>query len=240
MESVCERPVVWATAQYLSLRHAGRDHGPGRHRRRVGPQHLPGPGRRPRGRPGDPHRERRARDPATWRSAGQWEVMPRGARPGGLPDPGAAVRPGAVDHDPPRRAHRHRLGMGRAWTAIRCPTAAPRCGSGCPTCEMSAAALAILGDYVPFGISPEPGRLVPVEQPRQHPAGGAPAGRATGCCSTSGWTACTTGSATARCYLWSQDGTLLGTASQSALVAPTDRHGPAQRVGPISPWRTVA
>ena len=72
----------------------------------------------------------------------------------------------------PRTARRARSSTGtraRSWTASTCAsptpaastsstarpaTAAARCGSGCPgVLEMSAASLAIVGDYVPFGIS---------------------------------------------------------------------------------------
>jgi acyl-CoA thioesterase-2 len=86
-----------------------------------------------------------------------------------------------------------------------------------PEVEMSGSALAILGDYVPFGISQSLGGWYPsnsldntlrVVRLRR-----------------SEWVLCdirvdglANGFGHGSVYLWSQDGTLLGTASQSALV----------------------
>ncbi len=46
-----------------------------------------------------------------------------------------------------------------ARSTARPAAVAARCGSACPTLEMSAATLAVLGDYVPFGLSQALGRL---------------------------------------------------------------------------------
>jgi acyl-CoA thioesterase len=82
---------------------------------------------------------------------------------------------------------------------------------------MSAAALAILGDYVPFGISQSQGTWVPsnsldntIRVQRLVPTE---------------WVLCDvridgihTGFGHGSVYLWSSDGTLLATASQSAVL----------------------
>ena len=86
-----------------------------------------------------------------------------------------------------------------------------------PDVEMSAAALAILGDYVPFGISQSLGGWYPsnsldntLRVVRLQP---------------SDWVLCDirvdglhNGFGHGSVYMWGRDGTLLGTASQSALV----------------------
>jgi len=86
-----------------------------------------------------------------------------------------------------------------------------------PEVEMSASALAVLGDHVPFGISQSLGGWYPsnsldntLRVVRLRP---------------SEWVLCdirvdglANGFGHGSVYLWSQDGTLLGTASQSALV----------------------
>ena len=106
--------------------------------------------------------------------------------------------------------------MGAA-RAARSP-ATRRCGSGCPELlDMSAAALAIIGDFVPFGIGQALGKRaggnsldntlrvahrVPTEwvlaDVRVH--------------------AVADGFGHGLVHLWAEDGTLLGTASQSAIV----------------------
>ena len=86
-----------------------------------------------------------------------------------------------------------------------------------PDVDMSAAALAILGDYVPFGISQSQGRWMPsnsldntIRVQRLVPTE---------------WVLCDVridgihdGFGHGDVYLWSADGTLLATASQSAVL----------------------
>ena len=83
---------------------------------------------------------------------------------------------------------------------------------------MSAATLAILGDYVPFGIGQALGAHGRGQQPRQHAAGGHSSCPPSGCCSTSGSTPCGNGFGHGVVHLWAEDGTLLATASQSTIV----------------------
>ena len=135
------------------VRPAAVGHGHPHQRGRARPPDLPGPGRRLGRRRRDPHRQRRARATATSRSGRVGGSTGRAAARGlpAAPDPGAAR---GHDHGPHRDADRRSPAASTSSTAPRA-TAAARSGSGCPgVLEMSAAAsLAIVGDYVPFGIS---------------------------------------------------------------------------------------
>ena len=134
------------------LRQAAGDHGHRRDHRRRGPPGHPGPGGRPRRRPGDPHGQR---GPRAAGGGGQRAVVHDARRPGA-----GGVRPAGCPASP---------GRSRSWIASTCGWPPPARWSPCPASrcrtarsalwarlpdvlEMSAATLAILGDYVPFGI----------------------------------------------------------------------------------------
>ena len=84
--------------------------------------------------------------------------------------------------------------------------------------DMSAATLAILGDYVPFGIGQALGAQAGRQQPRQHAAGRPASSPPSGCCSTSAIDAIVNGFGHGVVHLWAEDGTLLASASQSTIV----------------------
>ncbi len=215
MESVCGRPVVWATAQYLSFAMLGEQLDldvtvvvDGRHTSQARVVAHVG-----------------EREILTVNAAlgsreldvdGQWQVMPD------VPAPESCER-----RAPRFGAERSimtrldvRLAIGRGWEDLEGhPVVDGRSALWVrlPDVEISAGALAVLGDYVPFGISQSLGgwwpsnsldntlrvvRLVPTE-----------------------WVLVDVrvdglrdGFGHGSVYLWSVDGVLLASASQSALV----------------------
>jgi acyl-CoA thioesterase II len=215
MEAVCERPVVWATAQYLSFAMvdsimdldvvvavSGKYTSQARVIAQVGDREILTVNAALGNKPveGDE----------------QWRSMPD------VPDPESC--PGRSEHvdDSGSIMTRFdmRLAVGSPWDALDGNLAAGGRSAlwvRMPEVDMSAAALAILGDYVPFGISQAMGwwvpsnsldntirvqRLVPTE-----------------------WVLCDVrvdglhaGFGHGSVYLWAQDGTLLATASQSAVL----------------------
>jgi acyl-CoA thioesterase len=219
METVCERPVVWATAQYLSFAMvdtildldvtvavSGKYSSQARAVAHVGDREILTVNAALGSKPID--------------LDDQWRSMPD------VPAPEHC--PGRVDlvEDSGSVMTRFdmRLAMGTPWSRLGSSPgeAGPPAPGGrsalwvrMPDVDMSAAALAILGDYVPFGISQSQGwwvpsnsldntirvqRLVPTE-----------------------WVLCDVrvdgvhgGFGHGSVYLWAQDGTLLATASQSA------------------------
>lgn len=221
MEAVSGRPVVWATAQYLSFAMVDQIMDldvtvavSGRNTSQV----------RAVGHVGD-------REILTVNAAlgakpievdEQWRTMPDAPDPASCP-----VRNDLVeDSSSIMTRFDMRLALGTLWSDLT-PTPTddgPRAPGGrsalwvrMPEVDMSAAALAILGDYVPFGISQALGwwvpsnsldntirvqRLVPTE-----------------------WVLCDVrvdgvhgGFGHGSVYLWAEDGTLLATASQSAVL----------------------
>jgi acyl-CoA thioesterase len=113
-----------------------------------------------------------------------------------------------------------RLALGSPWDEID-GNPVPRGRSALwvqtPDIDMSAAGLAILGDYLPFGIAQATGRWVPsnsldntIRVQRLKPTN---------------WVLCdirvdgvNNGFGHGSVFLWAQDGTLLATASQSAVL----------------------
>lgn len=215
MESVCGRPAVWATAQYLSFAQLGEimdldvTVAVSGHRtaqaRAVG--HV-----------GD--REILTVNAALGSRdldvAGQWQVMPE------VPAPSAC--PQRTPRSGTERSIMNRLdvriAIGSGWEELEgrpVPDGRSALWVRVPGVEMSAAALAILGDYVPFGISQSLGGWYPsnsldntLRVVRLEP---------------SEWVLCDIrvdglwhGFGHGSVYLWSEAGTLLGAASQSALV----------------------
>ena len=215
MESVCERPVAWATAQYLSFAKVGDimdlDVTVAVSGNRTSQA-------RAVGRVGD-------REILTVNAAlgskdndidEQWRTMPD------VPEPGDAPLRSRLVNDTVSIMTRMdmRLAIGSQWDDLD-GHPAPRGRSALwvhtPEIDMSAAALAILGDYVPFGMSQAMGRwmssnsldntirvqrLVPTE-----------------------WVLCdvrvdgiNNGFGHGSVFLWAQDGTLLATASQTAVL----------------------
>ncbi|HNB95323.1 MAG TPA: thioesterase family protein [Microthrixaceae bacterium] len=215
MERVCDRPLVWATAQYLSFATTGEIMDldvtvavSGRHTAQA----------RAVGHVGD-------REILTVNAAlgsrdlpvdGQWAVMPS------VPEP----------EDCPVRAPRFglersimtrldvRIAVGSGWDALDgnpVPDGRSALWVRVPDVEMSAAALSILGDYVPFGISQSLGGWYPgnsldntLRVVRLEP---------------SEWVLIDvridglhSGFGHGSVHLWNQAGTLLATASQSTVV----------------------
>lgn len=215
MEAVCGRPVVWATAQYLSFAKlgeimdldvtvaiSGRNTSQARAVGHVGDREI--------------LTVNAALGSRDLDVGGQWKVMPD------VPAP----------EDCPTRAPRFgqersimtrldvRIAIGSGWDELDgnpVPDGRSALWVRVPDVEMSAAALAILGDYVPFGISQSLGGWYPsnsldntLRVVRLQP---------------SDWVLCDirvdglhNGFGHGSVYMWGRDGTLLGTASQSALV----------------------
>ena len=84
--------------------------------------------------------------------------------------------------------------------------------------EMSAAALAIIGDFVPSGIGQALGHARRWQQPRQHDAASRTGCRPTGCSPTSACTRSPTASATGSCTCGPRTARCSATASQSTIV----------------------
>ena len=85
LEGTTERPVIWATAQYLSYANAPAILDIDVTVAVVRPPDHPGPGHRPRRRPRDLHGQRRPRQPRRTTHEGQWETMPDVAGPDDAP-----------------------------------------------------------------------------------------------------------------------------------------------------------
>jgi acyl-CoA thioesterase II len=215
METVCGRPVVWATAQYLSFAMVdsimdldvvvaveGKYTSQARAVAHVGDREILTVNAALGSKPveGDE----------------QWRSMPE------VPDPMSCPERSHLVEDSGSIMTRFdmRLAIGSTWDALdgnRAEGGRSALWVRMPEVDMSAAALAILGDYVPFGISQAMGwwvpsnsldntirvqRLVPTE-----------------------WVLCDVrvdgvhgGFGHGSVYLWAQDGTLLATASQSAVL----------------------
>jgi acyl-CoA thioesterase II len=221
METVCGRPVVWATAQYLSFAMvdsimdldvvvavSGKYTSQVRAVAHVGDREILTVNAALGAKPveGDE----------------QWRSMPEVPEPESCPGRSDLVQ----DSGSITTRFDMRMASGTPWDALEArPTGTGHRAEGgrsalwvrMPEVDMSAAALAILGDYVPFGISQAMGwwvpsnsldntirvqRLVPTE-----------------------WVLCDVrvdgihgGFGHGSVYLWAQDGTLLATASQSAVL----------------------
>ncbi|UDY36979.1 acyl-CoA thioesterase [Dermatobacter hominis] len=215
MEAVCERPLVWATAQYLSFATTGEIMDldvtvavSGRNTAQA----------RAVGHVGD-------REILTVNAAlgerdlpveGQWAVMPEVAPP-------EECRVRAPRFGLERSIMTRldvRIAVGRGWEDLDghpVPDGRSALWVRVPDVEMSAAALSILGDYVPFGISQALGAWFPINSldntlrvVRLEP---------------SEWVLIDirvdglhNGFGHGSVHLWNQAGTLLATASQSTLV----------------------
>ncbi len=215
MEAVCERPVVWAAAQYLSFAMAGSimdlDVTVAVSGKRTSQA-------RAVGRVGD-------REILTVNAAlgskdipidEQYRTMPD------VPDPADCPSRGELVEDTGSIMTRFdmRLALGTPWDRFDgtpLPDGRSALWVRMPDVDMSAAALAILGDYVPFGISQALGRPVggtsldnTLRIVRRRP---------------SEWVladiriqAASNGFAHGALLLWTEDLTLLGQASQTVVV----------------------
>jgi len=215
MEQVCDRPVVWATAQYLSFAMLGeqldldvtvvvegRQTSQARATAHVGDREV--------------LTVNAALGSRMLDASGQWQVMPQ--VPGPQDCPGRAPRFGQERSIMTRLDVR--IAVGRGWDDL---DGNPRLDGRSalwvrmPDVEMSAGALAVLGDYVPFGISQSLGGWWPsnsldntLRVVRLEPADWVLVDvRVDGL-----WDGFGHGSV----YLWSEAGVLLASASQSALV----------------------
>lgn len=216
MEAVCGRPVVWATAQYLSfamvdsimdldvtIAVSGKRTSQARVVGKVGDREI-----------------------LTVNAAlgskdipidEQYRTMPQVPPPRECP-----TREGLVDDSNSIMTRLDmRLALGTPWNAFdgtqKLVDGRSALWVRTPEVDMSAAALAILGDYVPFGISQSQGSWVPsnsldntIRVQRLVPTE---------------WVLCDVridgihdGFGHGSVYLWSADGTLLATASQSAVL----------------------
>ena len=180
---------------------------------------------------------------ATCPTSGQWATRPT------CPPP---------DDCPPRERRGHRRTRSAPARPAVGPLATPAtgqhacCGPACPTCSRCRPPpLAVLGDYVPVGSARRSTSTITSNSldntlRRRHArADRVGAGRHPHRCSSP------TGSVTASCYLWAEDGTLMATASQSAIVRrarraigsrrPADRKGRpmSQRYGMTIPFDSV-
>jgi acyl-CoA thioesterase len=222
MEAACDRPVAWATAQYLSFARLGEVMDvdvtvavSGRHSTQARAVGYVG------------QREiatvNAALGSRETEAAGRWLTMPD------LPPPDECPirppRPGSERSIMDRLDMR--LALGAAWDDLvgnPVPEGRSALWVRLPGVEMSATTLAILGDYVPFGISQALGGWFPsssldntVRIVRVEPTE---------------WVlvdvrvdAVDRGFGHGRVNLWSESGTLLATASQTASVrdlTPTD------------------
>ena len=159
MEGTTGRPVVWATAQYLSYANppsimdidvtvavAGNSVTQARAVGHVGDREI--------------LTVNAALGHRDVEADGSWATMPDVPAPERLPAPRFARRR-RHDHGAASTSASPTPAAGRRSTATRRRrrTVGARCGPACPSVlEMSAAALAILGDYVPFGIGQALGR----------------------------------------------------------------------------------
>lgn len=219
MEAVCDRPVAWATAQYLSFARLGEVMDidvtvavSGRHSSQA----------RAVGYVGD--REiltvNAALGSRETRAAGRWSTMPE--VPGPDESPPRPPRPGA-DRSITDRLDM-RLALGSDWDDLPgnpVPEGRSALWVRLPGVDMSTTTLAILGDYVPFGISQALGGWYPsssldntLRVVRVEPTG---------------WVlvdvrvdAVERGYGHGRVNLWAESGTLLATASQTASVRDPD------------------
>ena len=169
MEAVCDRPVVWATAQYLSFAMvgeimdldvtvavAGKRTSQARAVGRVGDREI--------------LTVNAALGSKDIKIDEQWRTMPEVPNPQDCPLRSDMV----ADSESIMGRLNIRLALGSPWDEID-GNPAPRGRSALwvqtPDIEMSAAGLAILGDYLPFGIAQATGRWVPSNSLRCHPAG---------------------------------------------------------------------
>lgn len=215
LESTTERPVVWATAQYLSFANVGETLDvdvtlatSGHHTSQA----------RVTGRVVDREvltvNAGLGSRPLPW--SGQWEQMPAVPAPADCP-----VRESRWDVDDTiMERMEFRLAAGRQWEEFDgqpSPTGTMALWVRFPGLDLDAAGLAVLGDYVPAGIAQALGRwtfansldntlrivqVVPTE-----------------------WVLCDIrvhavqhGFGHGLVHLWAQDGTLLATASQTSIV----------------------
>ncbi|MCB1256868.1 MAG: thioesterase family protein [Microthrixaceae bacterium] len=215
LEAECERPVIWATAQYLSFAMTGEQMDlyatiavsgkmttQSRVVARVGDREIltvnAALGEKP-----IPYDE-------------QWVTMPEVADPEDCPLRSDLV----ADGKSIMSRFDMRLAIGTPWDAFdgtRAPGARSALWVHTPDVEMSAAAIAILGDYVPFGISQALGNWIPsnsldntIRVHRLEPTE---------------WVLCdvridsvSRGFGHGSVYLWTESGELLATASQSAVL----------------------
>ncbi|MEI2698139.1 MAG: acyl-CoA thioesterase [Microthrixaceae bacterium] len=216
MEAVCERPVVWATAQYLSFAMvdsimdldvtvavAGKRTSQARVVGKVGDREILTVNAA-LGSKDNPIDE-------------QYRTFPEVPEPSECP-----ARVGLVDDSDSIMARLDvSLAAGTPWDQFDGTQKLADGRSGLwvrmPDVDMSAAALAILGDYVPFGISQSQGDWVPsnsldntIRVQRLVPTE---------------WVLCDVridgiheGFGHGSVYLWSEDATLLATASQTAVL----------------------
>lgn len=215
MEAVCERPVVWATAQYLSFAMVGSIMDIDVTVAVAGTRTSQA---RAVGKVGD-------REILTVNAAlgskdlpydEQYRSMPQVPVPADCPSRNQLVD----DSESIMTRFDMRLAAGTPWDRFDGTKLADGRSAlwvRMPDVDMSAAALAILGDYVPFGISQSQGNWVPsnsldntIRVQRLVPTE---------------WVLCDvridgihTGFGHGSVYLWSSDGTLLATASQSAVL----------------------
>ena len=230
MEERHRPPVHLGDRAVPLVRAAAGDARARRDRGRARPSDLAGARDRARRRHRDPHRARRART-APLPLEGQWAIRPDVPGPLDCPPRPMMNRHEGTISEPARRQARERAravgvpgpeGSGNSALWIRLPE----------LLEMSAAALAIIGDFVPFGIGQALGKRaggnsldntlrvahrVPTEwvlaDVRVH--------------------AVADGFGHGLVHLWAEDGTLLGTASQSAIVRAwrDDQDRAADRAG---------
>jgi acyl-CoA thioesterase len=216
LEAVCERPLVWATAQYLSFAMVDQimdlDV-------TVAVSGARTSQARAVGRVGD-------REILTVNGAlgykdlpidDQWPEMPSVPPPADCPSRESLVE----DARSIMTRFDMRLARGVPWDRLDGSEGVPDGRSALwvrmPDVDVSAAAIAILGDYVPFGISQSQGRWTPsnsldntIRVQRPVPTE---------------WVLCDVridgvhnGFGHGSVYLWAEDGTLLATASQSAVL----------------------
>ncbi len=215
MEAVCGRPLVWATAQYLSFATTGEIMDldvtvavSGRNTAQV----------RAVGHVGD-------REILTVNAAlgerelpvdGQWAQMPNVDAPEHCP-----VRPPRFGLERSIMTRLDvRIAVGRGWDDLDgnpAPDGRSALWVRVPDVEMSAATLSILGDYVPFGISQALGSWYPINSLDNT--------LRVVCLEPSEWVLIDVrvdglhnGFGHGSVHLWNQDGTLLATASQSTVV----------------------
>ncbi len=103
--------------------------------------------------------------------------------------------------------------------------------------DMSGAALAILGDYVPMGVGQALG-LWPAATASTTRSGSPDSCRPTGSCSTSECTRSTNGFGHGLVHLWAQDGTLLG--DGEPVVHRPVLEGPRAAADAMTPRRCSA
>ena len=217
LEEITERPVMWATAQYLSYARPGL--GRGLSTSPSGPQGRSVTQARAVGRTADTeiltvNAALGSRDPSS----------PRGSGPRCPTSPAptsASVRTYRFEHESMATRMEQRLAIGRPLEDLDGTPSSGNCALWArmpEVLDMSGRGAGRPRRLRALRHRPGAGPRRRRQQPRQHVPGGPPRAHRLGAARHPGAGRRTAASATAPSYLWAEDGTLLAIASQSTIV----------------------